>query len=245
MIQYATTLEMVGSHPLVGVAPGHWSVHYPRYSTPGDPNYQPAALVPTTSTPRSDWLGVAAERGVPALGCLILLGWLAVREGLRTASSCAALGLQRVALLGTVTMLGVLGTLDSVLSTPVAAFLAAAIVGAMLPRGRPWLRVDLTPRVRTAVLLAVACTGALLTSYSSRQAVAAAIYDRATTSRALNSAVRIAPGDYLARVLLARALIEEERCDSAVAQLHVARSLFPTAEVLDQLQQRCAVSGPP
>lgn len=83
LIQYANTLEMVKEHALLGVGPGNWFVHYPRYTTPLDPSYVAGDPMPTNPWPSSDWVTVAAERGVVGVLLLGLAGVAAAFTALR------------------------------------------------------------------------------------------------------------------------------------------------------------------
>ena len=71
LIQYGNTLRMAADDPVLGVGPGNWSVHYPRYMSPGDPSFDADDIIPTNPWPSSDWMAFLAERGVagaPAAG---------------------------------------------------------------------------------------------------------------------------------------------------------------------------------
>ena len=74
LIQYGNTARMAVEHPILGVGPGNWPVHYPRYMSPGDPSFDADDVIPTNPWPSSDWMAVLAERGLPAFVLLILAG---------------------------------------------------------------------------------------------------------------------------------------------------------------------------
>ena len=57
---------------MLGVGPGNWPVHYPRYMSPGDPSFDADDMIPTNPWPSSDWMALLAERGLPAFVLLIL-----------------------------------------------------------------------------------------------------------------------------------------------------------------------------
>ena len=90
LIQYGNTLDMAGDHPVLGVGPGNWPVHYPKYMSPGDPSFDADDIIPTNPWPSSDWMATLAERGLPASLLLLLVGgsialgaWARVRSGAR------------------------------------------------------------------------------------------------------------------------------------------------------------------
>jgi putative inorganic carbon (hco3(-)) transporter len=74
LVQYATTARMIRARPLLGIGPGNWSVHYPAYAAPDDPSFDAAAIQPVNRLPNGDWLGLAAERGLPATLLLVFAG---------------------------------------------------------------------------------------------------------------------------------------------------------------------------
>src|SRR6185295_3842609 len=71
LVQYENSLALVPGHPLFGVGPGNWFVHYPRVTHAGDPAYAGQQIIPTNPWPSSDWVAMLVERG--AVGALLLL----------------------------------------------------------------------------------------------------------------------------------------------------------------------------
>ena len=51
IIQYRNTLTMAAQHPLLGVGPGNWPVHYPVYMSPGDPSFDATTSFPPIPGP--------------------------------------------------------------------------------------------------------------------------------------------------------------------------------------------------
>lgn len=83
LIQYRNTAGMVAENPLLGVGPGNWFVHYPRFTRGADPSYAAGQPLPTNPWPSSDWVALTAERGL--LGALLLAfaGLAAILAALR------------------------------------------------------------------------------------------------------------------------------------------------------------------
>lgn len=238
LIQWATTLRMAGDHPALGVGPGNWTIHYPRYASPDDPSLSSETMLPTTRLPQGDWTGIAAERGFPALALLALAAGILLVSAWRLRRGPAAPhGLVLVLHLAAV---ATLGALDPVLLTPAAAFLVFLTVGALappLPRAR---ELSLHGGRRWVAAVAVAGLLAVPIVYSSLQFFAARSYRYYTTVERLARATRLDPGDYRAHLLLGEAWIRAGRCDRALRSLSSAHALFPTASAPARLRAGCA-----
>ncbi len=139
LIQYGNTLEMALDHPVLGVGPGNWPVHYPEYMSPRDPSFDADDVIPTNPWPSSDWMAMLAERGLPAtlallaVGASIALGaWSRVRGGNRRQPPLADL-----AIVATLIAIFVVGAFDAVLLLPVPTYFAWTVVGALATAARP------------------------------------------------------------------------------------------------------------
>lgn len=246
LIQYANTLRMVRDHPM-GVGPRNWMVEYPRYASPGDPSVHSEALLPISEFPQSDWIGIAAERGVPALLLLLGVGGVAFARGLRRLAregdpAVAARGLVLLLLLAA---LAVVGALDPVLQTPTAAFLAFLLLGALVPPGRPRFGVALTGRRRALGVAVVVAAGLVPATASARQLGAVYLYSGGLSPELLQTATRISPQDYRAHFLLAYLHAEAGACDRARPHIERAHRLYPTAPGPVRLRERCRQPDPP
>ena len=62
------TLDMIGDHPLLGVGPGNWQLHYPRYDG-GDMLTSDSA----PQRPHNDFLWITAETGLIGLAAYVVL----------------------------------------------------------------------------------------------------------------------------------------------------------------------------
>jgi putative inorganic carbon (HCO3(-)) transporter len=242
LIQYANTLRMVGDAPVLGVGPGNWMVHYPRYATPGDPSYSVDALLPVDALPQADWLGLLAERGAPALGVLAAIAGLLLREAWRRARQDPERKSREeaLALMAVLIALLVLGGLDTVLLTPAATFLVAVIVGALTRTQREW-RVVLPGRgTRWAALAGgVLLVGGVL-GYGAVTGWARQLaHTRPQTEARLARAVSLDPGGYEARVFLGQWLFRSGRCEQALEFFQEASHLLPHAELPRRASSRC------
>lgn len=245
LIQYANTLGMVRDHPWLGVGPGNWAIQYPRYTSPGDPSYQAEALFPTNQVPQGDWIGIAAERGLPALLVLVLLGGaiaFACIRRLRRETDPQAI-LHAVVLLWVLAALSVIGLLDPVLLTALAAFLVFLVVGALLPREKRLASIALGPRRRAVGGALVLLVALAPVTASAKQWWAARLYGRGAHPDLLARATQINSGDYRAHMLLAQFRIRQGSCDAALPHLESARRLFPHAPAPDRLLDQCARSA--
>ncbi|HEX8433080.1 MAG TPA: O-antigen ligase family protein [Longimicrobium sp.] len=247
LFQYGITMRMAGDHPVLGVGPGNWSLHYLRYApSQAAPS---AAIVPVDRFPQSDWLGFAAERGLPALGILAYTGWLLLAWAWTTARAGASPPAERdqaLALASWVAALLVLGALDVVLLTPAGACFVAVAGGALAParEGGP-VRLPRAARWSFALLM-VALTAVPLTLGVQRIRAGSLVGNwfapRPDEDR-LVRAVAIDPASYEARAVLARALVQRGRCDEAAPHLAAAERLFPGAPYLARLRDGCARRG--
>ena len=228
LIQYGNTLEMVADHPVLGVGPGNWPVHYPKYMSPGDPSFDADDVIPTNPWPSSDWVAMLAERGVPAtllllsVGASVALGaWARVRSGTRRAPARADLTIV-ASLVGIV----VVGAFDAVLLLPAPAFLAWTVVGALASTARPIREVSLAPRGRRRLTMAVGVVGGVLLTQSLAQ-VAAMSLSEGGSRAALELAGKMDPGSYRIHMRLAQEWRAAGRCDLARPHAERARKLFP------------------
>jgi O-antigen ligase len=227
LIQYGNTARMVADHPILGVGPGNWPVHYPRYRSPGDPSFDDDDVIPTNPWPSSDWMAILAERGLPAFVLLLLAGtsialgaWARVRGEPRRPPSLADL-----TIVATLLALVVVGAFDAVLLLPAPAFFVWTTIGALASTARPIRELSLTPPVHRRVLLAVAVLGGVLVVRSLAQVVAMAA--AAEGRGGMELAARLDPGSYRIQIALAQEWRRAGRCDRAREHAERARDLFP------------------
>ena len=118
LIQYGNTLEMALDHPVLGVGPGNWPVHYPTYMSPGDPVVRRGRLDSHQSLAQQrldgDALGARAARvAAPAAG-----GRIHRAGGVDpdpAAGAPARPGLTDLTIVSTLIALVVVGAFDAVL----------------------------------------------------------------------------------------------------------------------------------
>jgi len=228
LIQYGNTLDMALDHPVLGVGPGNWPVHYPKYMSPGDPSFDADDDIPTNPWPSSDWMAMLSERGLPAAlllfavgGSIALGAWARVRSDRRR---MPALG--DLTTVATLIALFVVGAFDAVLLLPAPAFFAWTAVGALATSARPIREVILTPTGRRRLAVAVVLVGGGLLLHSASQIAAMALAG-GRSREALELAAKVDPGSYRIHMLLATGWRAEGRCDRARPHAERARDLFP------------------
>jgi O-antigen ligase len=244
LIQYGNTLGMAADHPFLGVGPGNWPVHYPRYMSPGDPSFDPEDIIPTNPWPSSDWVAMLAERGLPASLCLVLVGaaislgaWARVRRGSRYVPT-----LNDLTIVATLIAVVVVGALDAVLLLPAPTLFVWTTLGALASTARPVREWGLTVRRRRALQAVVAALGGVLMLRSAAQVVAMGLSDGGTR-RQMELASRIDPGSYRIHMVLAQQYRATRRCDLARPHAERAQALFPNHPAPKALLRACAPRG--
>ncbi len=154
--QYHKSLAMVADHLALGVGPGNWRVVYPAYYL-NKRNRPPSVWYPVRAN--SDWIALAAERGMPAtiLFCVALvslaLGSWRAFISLRRQPSCSQSSLEPLCAIATMIALVVLGSLDAVLQLPAPTFLFFLVLGALAPRKEIIASFSLSRSRRTFTIL--------------------------------------------------------------------------------------------
>ncbi len=242
LIQYGNTLRMAADDPVLGVGPGNWPVHYPRYMSPGDPSFDADDIIPTNPWPSSDWMAFMAERGVPALLLLGLVGtsialgaWARVRRGTRHPPT-----LTDLTLVATLMAVAVVGAFDAVLLLPVPTFFAWSIVGALASTPRPIRQVALTPTLRRRGLIVGGVAGALFVLRAATQVGAMAVFDPQKRA-AMELAARLDPGSYRLHMLLGQSWRRAGQCPRAKPHAEAAADLFPHYPAPQALLRACGV----
>jgi O-antigen ligase len=243
VVQYATTLRIIARHPLLGVGPGNWAVEYAHYADPGDPSLDPyPALTPTDRFPLSDWLGMAAECGLPVLGmlaaamvALVRVGWRQVRAPVDETDLPHG-----IALLVLIPAVFTVGALDAVLQNAAPAVLAAVLL-AILPRRHGFAVFRLSsPRLRHGMATLLLVPSAAFAWLSARHLRAVRLYGTLDTVETLELALRVDPTDYQAQARLAGLYAAAGNCDAAAAHIAAARMQQPHAPMLPRLRATCS-----
>jgi O-antigen ligase len=228
LIQYGNTLAMAADHPLLGVGPGNWPVHYPEYRSPNDPSFDADDPIPTNPWPSSDWMAMLAERGMPASLLLLVVGgsialaaWSRVRRPRHGTPE-----LDDLAIVATVMAVVVVGAFDAVLLLPAPTFLAWTALGALAWSARPVHHIELSSRGRRRLMLGVGILGGVLLAQSVSQ-IAAMVLANDGRREALELAARVDPGSYRLHMLLAEQWRAAGRCDRALPHAARARALLP------------------
>ena len=237
LIQYQNSLRMTLSHPLLGVGPGNWSVHYPEYAKRRDPSMnQNEEGVTSNPWPSSDWVAFLSERGIPAF-VLLVLAFVGITVGAwrrMRAARDADEGLVALALAATLVGAVVVGTFDAVLLLPLPALWIWAALGVMLDPSdlRP---IKAATPVRVGVLVLVSLAALASAARATAQTVAMGLYATSERSADLRLASRLDPGSYRIHVRLAQSGTRKLRCEHAIA----AHELYPEAGQAAQLARRC------
>ena len=241
LVQFGNSLRMAADYPLLGVGTGNWAVHYPRYTTPGDPAFDRGDPVPTNPWPSSDWVALAAERGIPALVCLgaaliasAVVGWRRSRQKGRSTE-----GLAGLAMVATVVVTMVMAAFDAVLLQAAPAFFFWTTLGVLAPAPRE-VAVLPMPSARRILLSATLIAGFAFTLRSSLQTLSIIVAGDGKGRRAVTWAARLDPSSYRLHVLLAGGYANRRvACADVIRHARQARELFPHHAAPPYLLRRC------
>ena len=239
LVQYGNTLRMANEHPVLGVGPGNWPVAYPRYTTPGDPAFDWNDPIPTNPWPSSDWVAHAAERGLPALGVLVLAGLVIAFVGWRRSRQLGRErdGLAALTLVATLLVTVVVGAFDAVLLLAAPGFFAWAIMGTLMPPQRAVVTLSPGTGLRRIAIGALLLTGAAFVMRTTLQTASMVVAGSGGTLRALQWGARLDPGSYRLHYLAAEAA--RRRCRVVRVHAERARELFPEHTAPVRLLRRC------
>jgi O-antigen ligase len=239
LLQWKNTAKMAAAHPVLGVGPGNWPVHYPRYARASDPSMSDAdAGVTSNPWPSSDWVAFFSERGIVA-GALLLLAFaglaVAALHRMRAARD-ADEGLAALALAAMVAGAVVVGAFDAVLLLGLPSLLIWSALG-VLSADEPgrWDVPVPVPLRALGMLLAVAVFGAF-TLKSAGQILAMGVYASADRVAEVQRAARLDPGSYRVQLKLARS---SAPCAVRRAAAERAHALYPEAAAAKRLRGTC------
>jgi O-antigen ligase len=237
ILQDRNTASMIGDHWVLGVGPGNWAMKYPSYASRGDPSLL-TGMKATDDQPRSDWLGIASERGVPALLALFCVFGQLLYDARNGSSS------NDYALLGAAAGLAVLGSLDAVLLTAAPSAVMFAQLGVYAPsRSSAYGERPRLDRRSVAVVILALALWIAPSEWALIRSNDAIKHD--VSEVALRRAVLLQPQNYQAQVLLAMRLAADRRCAEAVPHLRRAAQLQPFASLPRELANGCGVSTEP
>lgn len=224
MWRWRASLPLAFQHPLLGVGPGHWQLHYASTSPLKDPTWDHERLTGLGRRLTGDLVATAIELGPLFLLLALLMSFHEVRRALPAEALLAAVFAAAVL---------ALGFFDVLLQAPLHAALAAAGLGSCSRPPAPW-RYEGIARLVCGVLL-VAGVGWSVTH-------AWGIYGRTRAHAdiaSLQSAARWASGDLEGHRLLAEVLLLEGRCAEAAPLLRHLGPAFASEPALSELASGC------
>jgi O-antigen ligase len=243
--QYRNTFQMVADHPLLGVGPGNWSVAYPRYAQPDDPDYKPEAAQPLNRLPNSDWAGLVSERGLVGAFLVAWFLWLTGRRIWRDGQVDSHAAANSLVLATTGIAVMSVGVFDAVLLRPEMLCLASLVFGT-IPRPSAPPRAPRDPAVRMLMSFALLVVWIPNLVIAVRRIESGELRS-STELDDWRTAARLDPGDYIVRGMLATRLAAMSACTEAAEHARSTLALFPESKparrVLDQCEPK-AVSDP-
>jgi O-antigen ligase len=174
LIQYKNTLRMAEAHPVLGVGPGNWPVHYAKFAARNDPSLSRETGRPSNPWPSSDWVAMIAERG-PIATLAFLLAYLGLFvSGWRRSGDeqSAADQLAPLAMMGTMAVTAVVGAFDAVLLLAAPALIAWSAFGALSVPGKSRVTLEPPDGTRRLWLAVGAVVGTCFVAWSASEIVA-------------------------------------------------------------------------
>lgn len=234
LLQYRNTLELARRHPIVGVGPGNWPLHYGDVAPRNDPSWASNDVVPLNPWPSSDWMALTSERGLPAVLAALVLGLALLWRGWRGIASGGHRAVHGAALAGTITALFVAGAFDAVLLLSVPVLFGAVTVGALLHGADgDAMAPPARPSPRWATLLALLVAVGLVRS--AMQTTAYLVAGDGSDRDRMERAALIDPFNYQLRIALGR----RGPCREARRHAEAALDLAPTWRAPQRAVARC------
>jgi O-antigen ligase len=245
LVQYRNSLEMAMAHPILGVGPGNWPVHYSKFAERRDPSLSSARGMTDNPWPSSDWAAFVSERGIAAtvLLALALLGIVlrAMRElPAARISGDVERATAALTLIGTVVATMVVGMFDAVLILALPTMFMWLLAGVLSPPAQP--RRSMASGVHQFAAPVVVLFGLLAVARSSTQMMAMATYHGATRLSTIERAATYDPGSYRIRMRLAEGYVARGDCEKAVPHARAASRMFPNAGDPKGLLRRCGAT---
>jgi hypothetical protein len=196
--------------------------------------------------PSSDWMAIAAERGVPAMAVLTLVLFGLVMSAWRRADHAtnAEQYVEGLALASALVVTVIVGAFDAVLLLPAPALVAWALFGALSAPAAARSVTAIGIPGRRRIMIVVLLIGAAAVIRSAGQLAAMAVFSDARDVRRFELAARLDPGSY--RIAMRLASLYEERgdCDKMRAAATAARSLYPNAPDPRRMIRACGRRAP-
>ena len=239
--QYVNSLEMASAHPVLGVGPGNWAVHYPSFA-PGNDRSLTNEGMTANPWPSSDWIAHLSERGLLAavalIGVFVALFIGALRRWHFAVTTDDLLA--KIALAGTITATIVVSAFDAVLLLAAPAFLAWTVIGATSGIGRAGREVVPPRRTRLAAVGLVLLVLFASLARSATQTVAITTVGTGGTRAGWNAAAPWDPGSYRINLRVAELHASRRRCTAALQYARRALALFPGAPAARRVIRRCS-----
>jgi O-antigen ligase len=234
LLQYQNSLELAGRHPVTGVGPGNWPLHYGDVAPRSDPSWASDDIVPLNPWPSSDWIAMISERGIPAVLAAVVLGLALLWRGWRGVAAGGHRAMYGATLVGTLVAVFVAGAFDAVLLLAVPTLFAATCIGALLDGADGGTSEVRRPAAsRGATVLAVLLAAVLLRSGT--QLGAYLIAGDGSDRERMERAVLVDPFNYQLRIALGRG----GPCNQARRHARAALELAPTWRAPQRAVARC------
>ena len=239
IVQWSNTLRMSADNPILGVGPGNWMIEYPDYTTPNDPSFAWNDAIPTNPWPSSDWVGLLAERGWPAMACLLFALGSLMFVGYRRSRrhGAAPEGLAGLAMVSLLVVAGIVAGFDAVLHLAAPTLVFWTALGALQPAPRVAVSLD-RPWQRRALQWALMSGAALWISRSAAETLGIVVAGDGDNRRSLLLASSIDPGSFRLQLRLA-GIPGNAPCAQVRVHAERAAELMPKHRVPREALRRC------
>jgi len=238
LLQYGNTLAIVRDHPILGVGPGNWTVVYAAYAGSADPSNRPGQIWQTPARSTNDWLGIAAERGLPGLVLLLLALAATARAAWRSFGEANGFVLPI-----TLVILMVVGTFDGVLQLPFPVFWLFTLFGTLMPDERPVATATLGITTRAVLLAGIFACALPILRITLDQVCAQPMLASETGVDDLERVSPLLPENPRFHAYAAIRWEHAGHCDRALEHCEVALRLSPWNALCAAIVDRCRAEG--
>ena len=217
--QWTVGLSAIRDNPILGAGTGNWSVFAWPYTMAKEEENVALIRDMDAALPSSDWLAVAAERGLLAAVCLTAFYIALIRKGAQRHGALP----NRPTVVATAFSVAAIGCFDTLITLP-----AGALVSGILLGGSSWHNERATNDWPKRPLLAAMFAIALICSSASASTLASLhIISHWNNPTRIDRASRVFPGHFGLQVFAAASWLRAGDCQRALLKAAHAHEVHP------------------